>query len=136
MNPISEIIGLATTVISRIFPDASQAKKDQMTLELTREINQNQVLQKYLDADNRQTDVNVEQAKSDNLFVSGPRPYIMWGLGTILIIYGFLTTGVNFAVALGYLVVPMPPMDPMMRDIILGLLGLGYLTRSYDKRSK
>jgi hypothetical protein len=136
MNPVTEIISLVTAVVSRIWPDATQSKKDLMTLEITREINQNQTLQKYLDADNRQTDVNVEQAKSDNLFVSGPRPYIMWGLGTILIIYSFLTTGIGFAVALGYNVVPMPPMDPMMRDIILGLLGLGYITRSYEKSRK
>jgi hypothetical protein len=136
MDPLSSVLTLVTSVMSRIWPDATQAKKDQMTLELTREINQNQMLMKYLDADSKQTDVNIEQAKSSNLFVAGPRPYIMWGLGTILIIYSFLTTGISFAVALGYHVVPMPPMDPMMRDIILGLLGLGYITRSYDKARK
>lgn len=93
-------------------------------------------MQKYLDADIEQTKVNTEQAKSDNLFVSGPRPYIMWGFGTVLILFYILSTIVSLAVALKYDVIPMPPMDPMMRDIILGLLGLGYITRSYDKKNK
>ena len=136
MDPISAILGVVSSVISRIWPDATEAQKDKLTLEMTRELQASQILQKYLDADIEQTKVDEAQAKSDNLFVSGPRPYIMWGLGTILILYGFLITCIGFGIALGYHIIPMPPLDPMMRDIILGLLGIGYITRSYDKSQK
>lgn len=134
MDPLSGVLSLVSTVVSRIWPDKTEAEKKALELELARELNETQILSKYLDADIGQTAVNTEQAKSSNLFVSGARPYIMWGLGTILILYYFLLTGVNFAVALNFHVIPMPSLDPTMRDIILGLLGLGYLTRSYDKK--
>lgn len=134
MDPVTAIATLVTSVVSRIWPDATEKKKQDFTLEITRELNASNLILKQLEADNKQTDVNIEQAKNTNLFVSGPRPYIMWGLGTILILYAALSTFVALGVALQYHIIPMPPMDPMMRDIILGLLGLGYLTRSYDKK--
>lgn len=136
MDPISAIASLASTVLNKVFGNKSEQDTQKFTLELTKELQQSTLLQKYLDADIKQTEVNIEQAKNENLFVSGPRPYIMWGLGTILILYSLISTFVSLAVALHYDVLPMPPMDPMMRDIILGLLGIGYLTRSYDKRNK
>jgi len=136
MNPVTAIASLASSIISRIWPDKSEQETQKFTLELTKELQDSAILQKYLDADIKQTEVNLEQAKSDNLFVSGPRPYIMWGLGSILILYALISTFISLAVALNYHVVPMPPMDPMLRDIILGLLGIGYITRSYDKRNK
>jgi hypothetical protein len=135
VDPISAISSLAGQIISRVWPDKTKQETEKFTLELTRELNQSNLLQKYLEADIAQTQVNEEQAKSDNLFVSGARPFIMWGLGAILILFSLISTGVSLAVALKYNVIPMPPMDPMMRDILLGLLGLGYITRSYDKRN-
>ncbi len=33
----------------------------------------------------KQADTNIEQAKNQNIFVSGARPFIMWGLGAGLI---------------------------------------------------
>lgn len=133
MDPISAIAALVTSVVSRVWPDRSEKDKQQFTLEITKELNQNQIFLKNLEIDSKQIDTNTEQAKNSNVFVAGPRPFIMWGLGIILVLYGFLTTGVSFAIALGYITTPMPPLDPMLRDIILGLLGLGYLTRSYEK---
>ncbi len=135
MDPISSIAALVTSVVSRIWPDKTEAEKQAFTLQITRELNDSQVILKQLDIDSKQIETNTEQAKNPNLFVSGPRPYIMWGLGTVLILYFTLTTAVSFAIALQYPVIAMPPIDPMMRDVILGLLGLGYLTRSYDKRN-
>jgi hypothetical protein len=135
MDPISAISTLAGQIISRVWPDKTKKETEAFTLELTRELNQSNLLQKYLEADIAQSKVNEEQAKSDNLFVSGARPFIMWGLGAILVLFSLISTFVSLAVALKYNVIPMPPMDPMMRDILLGLLGLGYITRSYDKKN-
>lgn len=133
MEPISAIASLVQSVVSRIWPDKSQADRQKFVLEVTRELKQSEILQKYLEADIKQTETNTAQAQHDSLFVAGPRPFIMWGLGGILVLYFLLSTGISFAIAIGYQVVPMPPLDPMLRDIILGLLGLGYITRSYEK---
>lgn len=133
MDPISLITTLVTSVVSRVWPDKTEKEKQAFTLAMTKELNESQLLLKHLDVDAEQVKTNAEQAKNPNLFVSGPRPFIMWGLGIILVLYGLFTTGISFAVALGYAVVPMPVLDPMLRDIILGLLGIGYLARSYEK---
>lgn len=136
MEPISAIAALATSIVSRIWPDRSQADQQKFTLEMTRELQASSILQKYLDADIEQTKVNLEQAKSSNLFVSGPRPYIMWGLGTILILFFAAQFVISILVAFKYDVIVMPPIDPVMCSIIMGLLGLGYITRSYDKKNE
>ena len=133
LNPVTAIVNLVSEVFDRLTPNKPIEEKDRFALELTKTLQESELIKKFLEVDQKQIDVNIEQAKSTSFFVSGARPYIMWGLGTIVIFYGFLTTIVNFAVAFGYHIIPMPPLDPMIRDITLGLLGLGHLTRSFDK---
>lgn len=133
MDPISAIAALVTSVVSRVWPDKSESAKQAFTLEVTKELNNNQVILKQFDIDQEQIKTNSEQAKNENLFISGPRPFIMWGTGIILVFYFFLATITSFGVALGFPMHQMPPLDPMLRDIILGLLGLGYITRSVEK---
>lgn len=135
MDPLSVIASLAGTVISRVFPDKTQAQVHQFTLELTKELNQTDIIKKQLDLDAEQVKANAVQASNKNLFVSGARPFIMWGLGIVLVLFFVASSTISILVAFKYNVTPMPPMDPLMRDIILGLLGLGYLTRSYDKKN-
>jgi hypothetical protein len=134
MDPLSIITSLATTVISRVFPDKTQAQIHQFTLELTKELNQTDIIKKQLDLDAEQVKANAVQAASNKLFISGARPFIMWGLGIILVLFFTASSVLSILVAFKFNVTPMPPMDPLMRDIVLGLLGLGYLTRSYDKK--
>ena len=130
------IAALITSIVTRIWPDKSELEKQKFAAEVTQILTQKELELKALDVDTEQTKTNTEQVKSTSLFVSGPRPYIMWGLGTILILYGFSTVIINILVATGMLAHAMPPLDSMLRDVILGLLGLGYITRSYDKKQE
>lgn len=125
---ITGITSIIQQILGRVLPETPQDKIAEINAAIQAQLADQQI-------DKAQIDVNIEQAKSDSLFVSGPRPFIMWGTGSVLVLYFLMSTGISFAVALGYHVIPMPSLDPMLRDIILGLLGLGYLTRSYDKKN-
>jgi hypothetical protein len=78
-----------------------------------------------------QTKVNVEEARSGNMFVAGWRPAIGW-VGALALFYQFIVYPI-----VGYFVANMPePLDySMLFTIITGMLGIAGL-RSYDKLKK
>lgn len=78
-----------------------------------------------------QTKVNVEEARSGNLFVAGWRPAIGW-VGALALFYQFIVYPI-----MGYFVADMPePLDySMLFTIITGMLGIAGM-RSYDKLKK
>lgn len=123
---IDAIAGLANTVVSRLFPDKSAIEKKSLELEIQAALIESDLVKGQLE-------INKAEASNPNLFVAGWRPWIGWGLGTILILYAFIYTGCSLGESLGYDVIPLSPMDPMVRDIVLGLLGLGQITRSFEK---
>ena len=122
LDPITAIIGLVDDVVSGV----TASQKADLALKL-------QSLNIAAQQDTEQAAVDAAEGTSSSLFVAGARPMIMWGLGIIVVLYAFLTLGLNFATALHYSVIPMPPLDPMVRDIVLGLLGLGHITRTFEK---
>ena len=126
MDPISSILGLVSTIISRIWPDKSEADKAKFLLEFQKNLSE-------ADIAKAQIAVNANEAANPNIFVSGWRPWIGWGLGTIVVFYALLTTIVNFAIALKFAVIPFPPLDPMVRDIVMGMLGLNIGARTFEK---
>lgn len=81
----------------------------------------------------QQAETNAQEASNPSIFVAGWRPFIGWGLGSIVVFYAFLTLMVNFGIALGYHVATFPPLDPMVRDIIMGMLGLNIGSRTFEK---
>jgi hypothetical protein len=126
MDPLSAILGVVSAVVSRVWPDKTEQEKEAFTLELTKEININKTITDQLEVD-------IAEAASPKTFVAGWRPWIGWGLGTIVIFYAFLTLIVNFSMALGFHVLAFPPLDPMVRDITMGLLGLNMGSRTFEK---
>lgn len=130
---IDGILGLGTALIDRIFPD--KAKADEAKLRLL-ELQQQGALAELQATTNlalKQGDVNVEEAKNSNIFVSGWRPFVGWTCGfaffakflggPLLFIVGQFT---NHPIVL-------PPIDLMeMLPVLLGMLGLGGL-RTYER---
>ena len=91
-------------------------------------------LRKDLQAwDQQQADINKEEAKHSNLFVSGWRPFIGWVCGAS-IAYTFLI--VPLALYIGFLVghpIPKPPvLDGNLWELTTAMLGLGGL-RTFEK---
>ena len=71
-------------LIDRLIPDPAQklaAQQELMKLAINKEL---AVMANETALIKLQTDINLEQAKSPNAFISGPRPFLMWvgGIGT------------------------------------------------------
>lgn len=120
-------------VFDRVFPD--KVKRDEAKLKLL-EMQQAGDL-KELDAliasDKNQSDVNLEEAKSESLFKSGWRPGIGWlcVMGFGYTVFRPLLIWVSGIFELG--AIP-PPLDTAeILQILLGMLGLGAY-RSFEKK--
>ncbi len=120
LTGIGSVADLANTVISKIWPDKSEAEKQQLAAAVA-------LVQGQLD-------VNKAEAANPSVFVAGWRPFIGWVCGAALIYHYIARPMLPWLLALtGNPVPPIPPLD--MGDLItilLGMLGLGGL-RSLDK---
>lgn len=130
LSAIGTIAGLADSVIKRVLPEKISEKDrltltNELTLELMKEDNQRLL---------GQLQINLEEAKSSRIFVSGWRPFCGWVCGGAFaysfILQPFLAFGyAMFAAKLP----PLPTLDSgALMTILLGLLGLGGM-RSFDK---
>lgn len=80
-----------------------------------------------------QTDINLEEAKNPNIFVSGARPFIMWVCGVALA-WQFIGNPIfDWVVKLSGKVITPPVIDSgSLITILMALLGLGGL-RTFEK---
>ena len=91
-------------------------------------------LQNAITLDLAQVNVNVEEAKSESLFIAGGRPACIWigavGLGYASIIEPIMrfVASVGFKYSGGFPVID----TTITMQVLVGLLGLGYM-RSQDK---
>jgi len=113
------IAELGTTIVSRIWPDASEAEKAKLS-----------VLMAELDAANKvqlaQAAINQVEAGNASLLVSGWRPAIGWCIAAILV-YSYLIYPMSlFTIAMMDLAIAPPrlPLDDSLWQLILGMLGL------------
>jgi hypothetical protein len=120
------VIAAILSIISSTIGPLSDYQMDKIRQAMAADENLTKLLQ-------AQAQINANEANNPNLFVSGWRPFIGWGLGTIVIFYAFLTLLINFSIALNYHVIPFPPLDPMVRDIVMGMLGLNISARTFEK---
>lgn len=111
---VGAIAELASNVVNKIWPDKTEEEKQQLAAAVM-------VVQ-------GQIDINKEEAKSDNVFVSGWRPFIGWVCGSAcawnwiglpMVKAGLLLAGVTLSVS---------PADlSEMLPVLMGMLGLGTL---------
>lgn len=127
MIVIDSILDLASTVIARIWPDATQVEKDKYAQALQESLQQFQL-------DNGQLLINQAEASNENVWVSGWRPFCGWIAG-----FGFAWQYVfqpmitYFLVVFGVHIPPLPILDTaMLSTLLFGLLGLGTL-RTVEK---
>lgn len=114
-------------VIDRIVVDKNQAEL--MKLEVSK---------MELEADIAnvagQLRINEIEAQSEKWWKAGARPFIMWmgGLGFAVQFVFVPFVGYCFALTGAKPVAPLA-LDPMLYTVVLGLLGLGYGARTYEK---
>ena len=123
------LLGIAGKVIDKVIPDKAAAEKAKLEMEVAL---QSQEFALALE----QIKVNAEEAKSTNWFVAGGRPFIMWTCGVAFAYATIIEPIARFVaqVVFGYKGV-FPVIDTVMTmQVLLGLLGLGYLrTREKEK---
>ena len=116
---LGAVSDLATSVISRIWPDKSEAEKQQLAAAVS--LVQGQLA------------INAKEAENPSVFVSGWRPFIGWVCGAGCA-WNWVVLPAVKAVALyfGHPLALSPADLSEMMPLLLGMLGLGGL-RSYEK---
>jgi len=119
LDPITAGIGLANSVVNKIWPDKTEQEKAELAAALA-------MVQ-------GQMEINKAEAGSSSTFVAGWRPFIGWTCGAA---FAWNWVGLPIAmVAASYLgksiVLEAATMTEMM-PVLLGMLGLGGL-RSYER---
>ncbi len=134
MLPFLDVL---TPIISKLLdfiPDP--VKKAEAQLKLTEELNRNQevLLNALSEVDKAQIEVNTEEAKSTNLFVSGWRPAIGWVCGAALTWQYILQPIITYFLVIDGKIVSLPVFDfSTMSTILMALLGMGGL-RTWEKK--
>lgn len=127
------LIDPLSRLLERVIPDPDARAKAQ--LELVKEQNQQALkeIEFALRADEAQTAINAEEAKSSSVFVAGWRPFIGWICGVAFAYHFIVQPFLAFAMAsLGHQVtLPVFDMDALF-TVLLGMLGLGGM-RSFEK---
>jgi hypothetical protein len=132
------LLGVVSIIeaVGKVAGDLITTDKERMEMEI--EQRKLDLEEKKLDmaGDMAQIEVNKEEAKSSNFFVSGWRPFIGWGCG-IAFIYSTLIEPVCRFVAMTVFMYngAFPTIDSdLTMQVMLGMLGLGAM-RSYEKKS-
>lgn len=107
-----EIADLASTVINKIWPDKTEAEKQELAAAIT-------LVQGQLDT-------NKAEAANANMFVAGWRPFVGWICGTGFGVQFVLGPLGSWASTLAGHPTPFPNLDlGTMMPLLLGMLGLG-----------
>lgn len=136
LDPLTAILDVGGKVIDRLFPDPTQrdaAKLELFKLQQTGELAQ---LAAETELSKGQIEVNKEDAKSGNLFVSGARPFILWGCGFAMMYAAMIEPIMRFVATVVFSYNgAFPVLDTTLTtQVLLGLLGLAGF-RSYDKKN-
>jgi len=127
MIGLDAILGIGGKLIDKLIPDP--AAQDAARLELLK-------LQQSgeLAAMTAQTEINKAEASNPSVFVSGARPFILWGCGMAMLYAALFEPIMRFvAVVIFHYSGGFPAIDTALTtQVLLGLLGLGSL-RTYEK---
>lgn len=126
-DAIANGANLINTVVTRIWPDATEIEKAKLT-QLTQEIQNEYSLQL------EQIKVNAIEAQSSNWFTSNWRPFIGWIGGFALAYSAILEPIMRFVAKVQFNYIgEFPAIDnDITMQIVLGMLGMGAM-RSFDK---
>lgn len=132
LDPVTAGIDLVNNVggalIKHFFPDPAQAAAAEQKLA---ELSASGELAKIAG----QLEINKQEAASSNWFVAGWRPYVGWVCGTGLLYVAIVEPIVRFVAQVGFSYKGGFPLidTSLTMQVLLGMLGLGYLRTSEKK---
>ena len=126
MDPITALLSIGNTIITRLFPDPTQAAQAQLALLKMQQDGE-------LAAISGQMEINKIEAASSSVFVAGWRPFAGWTCGIGLAYVSIIEPIARLiATLLGY-EGAFPAIDTTLTmQVLLGMLGMGGL-RTLDK---
>lgn len=131
---LGSVFDFGSKIIDKIWPDP--AKRDEAKLELfkAQQAGQFKELDQAFELAKAQIDVNKEEAKSSNVFISGWRPNIGWIGGFGLLYVSIVEPASRFVATVFYHYTgPFPTIDTTVTlQVLMAILGLGGM-RSYEK---
>lgn len=136
MNPL--LIPLLDKVIGTVanFIDPSKKAEAELAILRLQQENEFKEIDTALAFAKQQTDINLEQAKSDSFFVAGPRPALMW-VGTVGAAYQWIVLPLGtflYTTFAGHpLPVEPPQVDATLMTMLGSLMGLQIGFRSWEK---
>lgn len=139
MNILADIssgaVGGLLGGIGTLAKDIRQAWTGELPAEKQAEIEQ-KLLELENAAMNTQAAINLEEAKSENVFVSGWRPFIGWVGGFCLAYCAIFEPFISWVVMVNGYNGLFPKIDTTLTmQVLIGILGLGAY-RSYDKKQE
>lgn len=134
MIPIFDVLAPIIGKVLDFIPDPNKKAEAQLRLQQELDANSEHILNALTEVDKAQAAINVEEAKSSNLFVSGGRPAIIWICATAFGWTYVLQPALVFVLAAsGHPVQGLPTLNMSeMMPVLLGILGLGGM-RTWEK---
>lgn len=136
VNPL--LFGLLDKVLGTVanFIDPTKRAEAELALLKLQQENEFKEIDTALAFAKQQNDINLVQAQSPNVFVSGPRPALMW-VGVVGLAYQWIFVPLFTFVYIMYtghaLPAPLPAMNSDMLVMMASLMGLQIGFRSWEK---
>lgn len=136
MKALDELLGFGNRIIDRLWPDPVKKEEAKLKLAEMHQTGELAVLQAETSLALGQIEINKEEAKSENWFVAGWRPFVGWVCGFTLFYAALFEPLLRFiSVVVFKYSGPFPEVDTMLTlQVLLGLLGLGGL-RTWEKKN-
>ena len=134
LDPITALLDFGSKVIERIFPDPSQAAQAKLELFKMQQSGELAAMAAEVSIQTAKIKVNEESAKSSSLWVSGARPFILWGCGFAMLYAAMFEPIMRFVAVVCFAYAGnFPALDTTLTtQVLLGLLGLSGM-RTLDK---
>lgn len=127
------IIGPVIDKLIGLIPNQQEREKARLDAQLQLAQLDQKTLETLLAVDGKQIDVNIEEAKSSSLFVSGWRPSLGWVCSAAFAWTYVVQPVVTFCLTAAGHPVDLPKIEfGEMSAILMGMLGLGGM-RSFEK---
>ena len=133
IDPISAVLSIGESLITRLFPDPAQQAQERLKLTQMAQDGDLARLDAHVKLMLGQLEINKVEAASKSLFVAGWRPFVGWVGGFALAYAGILEPLLRFASSLNGYTGDYPEIDTAMTiQVLMGMLGIGAM-RSFDK---
>ena len=136
---VSSILEVGSKILDRVIPDPEKRIAAELELHKLNQAGEFKEIDVQLAQMTAQTDINKVQAASSSLFISGPRPALMWvgvfGVGCLWILFPIVSFFVALYASLAGKVIALalPVIDPNLMLMLFSLMGIHQVTRTYEK---